>query len=90
MNTVQQLLSQTVPTSGFGVILLALIVGIGIPFVIARPPTKPAPNETTPDQIHRHTSNFLWYIIFAACLIVALSMIGEIIGIDTLSTITPR
>jgi hypothetical protein len=88
--SIDAVLSQSIPVSGCGLLLLAVAVLVIIPGVIAKRPEKPDPGEHWSQQAYQHSSNVLWLIIVIACLIFACALAGEVGGIDTLSGVTPR
>lgn len=85
----KETLSQTVAISGFGLLLLAIGIVAAMRFITAAPP-PPAPDDTVADEIHRGTSNFLRYVLMLAAILIALMLVGEVFGIDTLQGVTPR
>lgn len=88
--SIDAVLSQSIPVSGCGLLLLAVAVLVIIPGVIAKRPEKPDPGEHWSQQAYQQSSNVLWLIIVIACLIFACALAGEVGGIDTLSGVTPR
>ena len=89
-DSIDALLSQSVPISGCGLLALAVLVVVVIPFVLGRTPQKPDPEEHPLQQAYTHSGNALWWLIFLACAVVALALAGEAVGIDTMRTLTPR
>lgn len=85
----KETLSQTVAVSGFGLLLLAIGIVAAMRFITAAPP-PPKPDDTMADEIHRGTSNFLRYVLMLAAILIAMMLIGEVFGIDTLQGVTPR
>lgn len=79
------ILSRTIPISGYGLCGLSLLVLVGIPFVLARPP-----RSSHPADLHEATGNLMWYLVFFSCLIVALALAGEAAGLDTIPNFGPR
>ena len=88
--SIDAVLSQSIPVSGCGLLLLAVAVLVLVPGVIAKRPEKPNPDEHWSQQAYQQSSNVLWLIIVIACLIFACALAGEVGGIDTLSGVTPR
>lgn len=88
--SIDAVLSQSIPVSGCGLLLLAVAVLVIVPGVIAKRPEKPNPDEHWSQQAYQQSSNVLWLIIVIACLIFACALAGEVGGIDTLSGVTPR
>jgi hypothetical protein len=89
-NPIDAVLSQTVGVSGYGLLLLALFAVWFVPFVIARRPRPAEDDERLDETIHRKTGNLMWWMIFLTGLAFAIAIVGEVIGIDTLSGVTPR
>lgn len=88
-NAMRETLSQTVAVSGCGLLFLAVGIVAAMKFITAAPP-PPRPDDTIADEIHRGTSNFLRYVLMLAAILIALMLVGEVFGIDTLQGVTPR
>lgn len=92
MNTeaMRAVLAQSFGVSGFGVIIIAILVVFVIPFVIAKPPTEVSEREHWSQQAYQKSSNFLWWVIFIAAVIFAAALVGEVGGVDSIPGMGPR
>ena len=88
-DTLRPLLEQTFTLGPLGTGFLLIFILVVIPFVIARPPTKPDPTEHPVLRAHGFVGNLMWLAIFAVCLLAAAGIVGATFGIQILPTIRP-
>ena len=88
-DSLRSLLESTFTLGPLGTGLLLILILIVIPFLIARPPTKPDPTQHPVLRAHDAVGNLMWLAIFAVCLLAAAGIIGPIFGIQILPTIRP-